>query len=107
MAKFLSIQLFLLLCITGSGFAQAKYAHINSGNLLAQMPEVKSADNQLIALRKTMVTDGNKRLAAFEKKYQAFVSSAQAGSLTKAQIATQEKALQTEQEGLMKYDKQI
>lgn len=64
-------------CTIGAVSAQQKMAHINSGEVLQAMPEVKTADESFEAFRKTKLgeleavdKERQAKIATFQEKYQ-------------------------------------
>ena len=99
------IVLIAALSMVTSLTAQAqKYAHVNSGNLLEMLPEVKNADAQLIKLQEKLVTERDQRVAAFQEKYQKEMQAFNSGDLSPKEQQEQEAALRKEQEEISKFE---
>jgi len=84
-----------------------KYAYMNSTQLLLEMAEVKSADTQLEAYQKQLVSRGETMVKAFEGNYNKYVEKAQAGTLTGLQIQQTESELAQEQQAIQKYEQEV
>ena len=103
MKKMFWISAFLLFGIV-SGQAQDKYGHLNFGNLIAQMPQTKTADEKLKVFGDSLVTDGEQKAAAFGQRAQAFVEKVQKGELPPVEQQKQQQALEQEQAALQQLD---
>lgn len=84
-----------------------KYGHLNSGNLLAMLPEVKIADAQLDAYQKTLVARGDSMVAVFRASYETYQKEAASGNLNKIKIQEKEQELQKMQATIQGYDQEI
>jgi len=95
-ALFLSIQL-----------SAQKYGHLNSGNLLQELPMMKSADAELKNYQDQLVKKGETMAAAFQQKLGEYTKNAQAGTLSQIQMQQIESELQKERDGIMKYEQEV
>ncbi len=84
-----------------------KYGHLNFGNLIAQMPETKSADSDLEAFQRQLVAKGEDMATAFQEKYSQFMSDVQNGVLSPVQQQERQQELQQEQQEIMGYEQEI
>ena len=84
--------------------AQAKYGHVNLGNLIAGMNETKAADAELEALQKQIVAKGEQMATAFQAKVQKFYEAANSGSMAPAEQQKQQAALEQEQQTIAAYE---
>ena len=84
-----------------------KFGHLNSGNLLEKIPEVKSADEQLKTYQEGLMSKGQTMVEAFETKYKAYAAEAQGGTLSRLEMQTKEQALQKDQQEIQEYEKKI
>lgn len=96
--------LLLTVCAVSSAFAQ-KYGHVNFGNLLSQMPDVKTAEAGLQAYEKGEVAVGEKMVVDFKKHYaevEANVPNMTPNELKAAQamLGKEQQALQQFEQGL-------
>jgi len=84
-----------------------KFGHVNSASLLSQMPDVKSADSQLEAYQKQLISKGETMVKSFDQKYQAYMAEANAGTLSKIQMQKKESDLTGEQQNIQKYEMEV
>jgi outer membrane protein len=101
------IRLFLLIALmalTSIGVSAQKFGHLNSRLLLMEMPEIKSADSEIEAYSKQLLSQGETMVSAFETNYQAYVAEANEGKLSALDMQKKEAALRTEQEGIKKFE---
>lgn len=84
-----------------------KFGHLNSGNLLASMPETKAADEQLAALQQKLVAQGDSLVGVFRTAYDKYLKESSEGLLTPKQAKDRENALSKMQEDLQNYEQQI
>ncbi len=101
----LVIASFLLLM--GTSLNAQKFGYVNSTQLLLEMPDVKSADSQLESYQKQLIAKGENMVKSFEQKYQAYVTEANAGGLSKIQMQKREGELATEQQNIQKYELEV
>lgn len=108
MRKLLSIFSLLLFFTVNSLFAQeAKFGHLNSGNLLSMMPEAKAADGQLAQLQSQLVAKGDTMVAAFRADYEKYMKESSEGLLTQIQAKQRESVLAQKQQELQQYEQTI
>lgn len=93
-----TIILSLTCLISTAQDATQKYGHVNSGNLLQQLPEVKQADEALKIVQDSFQNIEKALLDIFEKEYVAFVKQANAGELPKLQIQKKQQEFQAKEE---------
>lgn len=101
---------FAFVVILGSGNplnAQNKYGHLNYGNLLELVPEVKSGDSQLATYRDQLVKQGEDRVKKWQADVQTFQTQAQAGDLTGLQIKQTEEKLGKEQQAIAALEQEV
>lgn len=87
--------------------AQQKFGHLNSGNLLDLMPEVRQADDNLLSFREGITVDFQTRVEKFQKRYQEFAAEVQAGNLAQRDQQIKEQQLTMEQEELVQLEQEI
>lgn len=104
--KFLPCLILLFLAFY-TAEAQQKFGHINSGNLLENMPEVSQADQNLMSYREGLTSDFEARIQRFQQKYQAFSTQVQSGELSQRDQQIKEQELTMEQEELANVEKEI
>jgi outer membrane protein len=100
------IALTVLLMAVQAVSAQ-KIGHLNSGNILALMPDAAKADSGLVIYRNELVAKGDSAGKAFEKEYKAFVEAYNAGTLAQIQIQKKQEELQNAQKVLQNYAQEI
>lgn len=87
--------------------AQNKYGHMNYGNLLEQVPELKSGNTQLETYRNQLVKQGQDRAVKWENEVKALQTQAQAGELTGLQIKQAEEKLGKEQQAIAAMEQDV
>lgn len=87
----------LFICLAFTMQAQ-KFGYIDSALLLAELPDVKAADNQITTLQTQLTKQGEEKVKAFQGKYQAYVQQANEGTLSKVQMQQKEEELNAEQQ---------
>ena len=90
----------------GSVFAQ-KYGHLNSGNLIAQLPETAAADAALRSYQEVLIKKGEDMAKAFETEYVAFMNKYQEGTITPAVAQAKEKEFQQKQQEILSYEQKV
>jgi outer membrane protein len=108
--KRLSWMVVLCCMILGSIQAQnekQKIGHINTGNLMELMPEIKSADAILSAFQDSIQTVEGGMITAFEKEYSEFVKLANAGELTKVATERKQNELAQKQQEIVDFRKDV
>ncbi len=101
-------RFFLVFLLTigtlSTGFSQ-KYGHVNFGNLLSAMPEVKTAEAELQAYEKEQVAIGEDMV----KKLNAAFEDAQKrrDDLTPKELAAIEAKLQKDQVAIRQFEQQL
>ena len=101
---------FVLLVITASSnplSAQKKYGHLNYGNLLEQVPELKSGDKQLATYRDQLIKQGQARAEKWKKDVETFQHKQQAGELTGLQIKQGQERLAKEQQAIAALEQEV
>ncbi|MEL6719928.1 MAG: OmpH family outer membrane protein [Bacteroidota bacterium] len=84
-----------------------KYGHLNSGNLLQELPAVKAANTQLESYQQQLVKKGEEMATAFQTKLNAYLQKAQAGEISQVQMQEQEGALNKERESIINYEQEV
>ncbi len=100
------LVLTVLLMATQAMTAQ-KIGHLNSGNILALMPDAAKADSGLVIYRNELVAKGDSAGKVFETEYKAFVEAYNAGTLSQVQIQKRQEDLKKKQEVLQNYSHEI
>jgi outer membrane protein len=100
----------LMICLLLMGalpsWAQ-KYGHLNYGNVLTLMPEVKQADAQLEVFQKELVSKGERMAVEFRGNVAKFVTEQQSGILSPKEQQTKREALEREQAAIEAYEQEI
>jgi outer membrane protein len=84
-----------------------KIGHLNSGNIIALMPDAAKADSGLIIYRKELVAKGDSAGKVFETEYKAFVEAYNAGTLSQIQQQKRQEDLEKQQQILQNYSQEI
>jgi outer membrane protein len=98
--------LFFCLSVICTGFSQ-KFGHLNLGNVVAMMPQTKSADTLLAAFQTELITKGEAMAKTFEENYRKYAQDAQSGTVPPIQMQAKEEALQKERDAIIAYDREI
>lgn len=105
--KVLTIILTLMLCVVSQhGFAQ-KYGHMNSGNLLEMLPEVKSGDAELEKMRISLFDALQVKVKALEEKFARLQKQMSEGGLSPVQQQKAEEELNNERQAIIKEEEAI
>jgi len=109
MKKLAKISLLLLVfgMMQVTSVMAQKYGHVNSGNIIAQLPETKAADSQLIAYRDQLVKKGEEMATAVQTEYQAFATEYQGGGVTPVEAQKKEAYFQAKQQELAQYEQKV
>lgn len=84
-----------------------KIGYLNSAAILAQFPQTKTADEQLKTFQDGLVAEGEKRAAALQQKFNAYIEEANTGTLTRVQMQERENNLQLERQQLAEYEQEV
>ena len=104
---FLALAFMLLLASANPLTAQSKYGHMNYGNLLEQVPELKSGNTQLETYRNQLVNKGQDRVKKWETELKEFQAKAQAGELTGLQVKQAESKLGKEKQAITALEQEV
>ena len=74
------IAIVLVVCTLQIASAQ-KFGHIDSQQLLLDLPEIKTADSQLTTYQQSLMTKGEQMVKALEVNYNAYVAEANEGKI--------------------------
>lgn len=100
--------IFIIALFLGAIVSNAqKIGHMNSGNFLAQLPEVARADSGLVLYQKDLMLTGDTLAKAFEVEYKVFVEAYNAGTLSQQQTQKRQAELQKQQQTLQSYAQQV
>lgn len=84
-----------------------KIGHLNTGNVMEILPEIKTADEKLKTLQDSLNTKENELIAIFEKEYTEFVTMANAGELTKIAIQKKQAEFQEKEQEILDLRKEV
>lgn len=106
MKRLKTILLAAALCIGTISFtqAQSKVAHINTQELIAAMPEMKTAKSDLETLSKTYQTDLQTMGTEFQNKVKQY--DAEAGTKTQEENTKRAQEVQTMEQNIRQYQAQ-
>lgn len=90
-----SISLVLFLTTISNLVHAQKFGHLNTGNLLIQIPATKAADDKLKVLQDSLIAAGQAHAKAAQEEYMAFAKAYQEGNIPPA--AAQKKQAEFEQ----------
>ncbi len=108
MKKLLKSFFLMLLLATVSNQLQAqKFGHLNSGNLLIQIPATKIADEKLKILQDSLVTIGEAHAKAAQEEYAAFVREYQNGNIPPVQAQKRQAEFERKEEELAQLEDEI
>ena len=84
-----------------------KYGYVNSSQLLVNLPEVKTADSQLEAYQKQLITKGEEMVKSFETEYRAYLAKVDSGELSQIDMQQKEGKLAQDQQAIQAYEVQV
>lgn len=106
MIKKISLLALMILGLFQIGNTQ-KFGHINSTQLLLELPSVKTADQQLETFQKQLVTKGQQMVEQFQKDYQAYTTKVDARTLSQLQMQEEEAKLGATQQKIQTYEQEV
>ncbi len=74
-------SLTILLAFIANSLMAQKYGHVNTGNILVQIPATKAADDRLKAIQDSLVAVGQARAKIVQEEYIAFAKAYQEGNV--------------------------
>lgn len=96
----------LLINLTSMAFSQ-KIGHLNTGNVLALMPEVAKADSILKIYQRDLMLKRDTIIQLFESEYKAYMGAKQAGTLSAVQDQKRQESLQKQQQAIQQYGQDV
>ncbi len=99
--------MFFVLLLSATGLSAQKFGHINYGNLLASLPEIKSAEAQLKSFQEPLLAKIESNYKAFQTKYEEALKKIQSGELSPVQQQQKEQELGQEQQRIAKMEQDI
>lgn len=102
------LALLLLVTLSALQVGQAqKYGHLNFGNLLAALPETKSADSQIQEYSNQLIAQGEQRAKSLQDEYTGVVQKIQNGEMSPQQQKVAEQNLQKKQQDLQQFELEV
>ena len=105
--KTLNISLFAVLFMLAIAVQAQKYGHLNYGNLLTELPQVTSADNQLKSFQEPLLAEVQSKYTTFQTKYQQAMQQVQNGELSPVQQKQKEQELKLEQQSITTFEQDV
>ncbi len=93
-----------LICMMSFSTQAQKFGYVNSTLILSELPAIKSADSELEAYQKQLISKGETMVTSFEQKYRTLSEQAQAGTLSTVQMQAKEQELAAEQQAIQAYE---
>jgi outer membrane protein len=103
MNNVVKMAVFCLLFVGINTVSAQKFGHMNAGNFLEGLPEVRKADSLLVLYQDTLSNKGKLMLTKFEADYKAYIEEANKGTLPPVQAQQKEAGLQKQNDDLEKY----
>jgi len=104
MNRILTLAFLILL---GLQLNAQKYGYVNSSQLLVNLPEVKTADSQLEAYQKQLITKGEEMVKSFETEYRAYLTKVDSGELSQIDMQQKEGKLAQDQQAIQAYEVEV
>lgn len=104
--KYTFLSIILSIFITLNVQAQ-KFGYVDTQEILANMTEMKLADNELQKIQNELVAKGEEMVIKFETEYKKYMSEANSGTLSKVQMQQKEEVLVGQQEEIKKFEADI
>lgn len=102
-----STLVFALLSLAIVPASAQKFGHLNSGNLLAQLPGTSEADAALKVYQDSLVAIGEEQAKALQTEFEAFYKRYQDGEITPAVAQKKQAEFQQKEQGLIQYEEQV
>ena len=87
-------------------FAQ-KFGHLNSANILVQLPETKKADDELKAYQDGLVKAGTDMAKKLQSDYETFAKLYAEGGASPAEAQKKQTEFQKEQQNIAAYEQEV
>ncbi len=84
-----------------------KFGYVNSQQVLVESPEIKAADLELQSFQKGLISQGEAMVKSFEAKYNAYITEANQGGLSKIQMQQKEGELTLEEQNIKKFELEV
>jgi outer membrane protein len=106
MMKKIIFSIAIVLLATMTMFGQ-KIGHLNSQEILQDMPDVKAAESYLESFQLQLQKKGQAMVEAFQKKYQEIARKEQQGEMSPRQLEEETAKLKAEEEKIQKYEQDM
>ena len=108
MMKLLKVGFLATLFVaSATGLSAQKFGHLNSGNILIEMPDTKSADDKIKLYQDSLVTVGQARAKLLQEEAIAFSKKYKEGGVTPADAQKKQEEFQKRQEDLANFEQQV
>ncbi len=108
MKKLLKVSILSsFLLITAVSLNAQKFGHLNSGNLLVQMPETAAADAKLKVFQDSLVAGGESKAKKLEEEFNAFVIEYRQGNIPPATAQKKQAEFQQKEAELAQLEEEI
>jgi outer membrane protein len=97
---------FIAVMVVTVSFGQGKYGHVNMGNLMELMPDVKAADQELKNLETSLLEKQKGDVEKFQAEAGKYQKEMQEGTLSKIQAQAKEQVLSKQQETLQNFERE-
>ncbi len=97
----------ILMSATGGVLAQQKIGYLNTALIMSEMPEVRQADQNLDALRKQLLRQGEQMVEALERKFVDAQERYSRGEMTPVEQSRVEQNLQEEEAKISQFEQQM
>lgn len=105
MKKVVGIALgIFIFCGTINTVHAQKFGHLNSLQLISELPEMQTANNTLEVFQTQLESQGKAMVAKLENDYNSYMIDINNGNLSQVEIAKAENELQLQQQALQQYD---
>lgn len=94
----------LMIMAMATGLSAQKIGYVNSTALLDNLTMMRSANSELEAVQKEYMTEGQNKVAALERDYQAYMQEANSGNLSQKQMQTKQAALEAQRQAILDYE---
>ena len=100
---------FATLIMIGATFAinAQKFGHLNSAELMSEMPSIKTADAELQTYQEQLAKVGEDMVTKFQKNYQDYQVKVNSGSISQIQAQEIEGTLTQEQQTIQVYQQEM
>lgn len=102
-----SLSAVLMIMAIATQVHAQKFGHLNSGNLLLQVPETKTADAQLKSLQDSLVAAGQAHAKAAQEEYVAFMKEYQSGNVPPATAQKKQAEFEAKEKELAELEDKI